>query len=269
MKPITCILVLLAAAPAARGQGSPNSVAQSIATSSTAATGSVMITPQNNIGQNSHQIFLYTANAAGGTCAPGLFVGPVNIDGSIDNVTFKQISTDIAQPIFLDTNIQPYVGFAVGVYPYLRIRWTNNAPTQCALSIWYTASVSPQAYSGTPRVVNDQFAFLPFNFSTTGDNIVATGCPGVTANGSGILALYGLYVYNQSAGQNIIVKLGTPGAYSNFIQIPAAPAALQYNHPNTGKPLFVAYLTTVGFSNVLINLTAATPVTGYIIYRCE
>src|SRR5580698_10454064 len=107
------IVAVLLSAPLF-AQPSPNSVSQQVLSNSTIATTSMVIGSQYNIGQNSHQLYLYTTDAAGGSGCAG-FNGVASLGGSIDGTVYKQISTSLYQPLSLSTDAQPYVAFAAGV----------------------------------------------------------------------------------------------------------------------------------------------------------
>src|ERR1035438_1489741 len=190
-------------------QSSPNSISQIITSASIASGGTVLIKSINNIGQNSHQLYAYTSEVAGTGCATGgYFAGQVYLQGSIDNVKWIQIGLPITNPLSFDTNDTPIVAFGIGLYPYLRVQFTNSSNSICKLTIWYTSSISPQAYSGSPRTLNDTFQFPNSGAilaNTIGDTAIANAsCTGASTGQT--LVVYEVYIYNAGGVNTIKIK---------------------------------------------------------------
>jgi hypothetical protein len=255
----------------ARAQPSPNSVSYMIANQSVVIGQQTVVIPSTrNIGQNSHQLFLYTGDITTGSCATaGYFLGTLYLQGSTDNSVFINIGTALGpSATSADTNTSPVVLFASGVYPYLRVVYENSVYTGCTVTIWYTGSTSPNAFTGTPATNNDGFFFAPISINTSGDNVVFD-CLG--AGFGQIDTLYALYLYNPTTANTINVGYGTSTSFVSLLKLTSFQEYAQFNawSTNTGKPYWIGYGLSAALSNFNIKLTNSTEVDGWAIYRCE
>ena len=273
-------------------QASPNSVAQLIALNDVSTTQQVIgIKAANNIGQNSHQVYVYSSDITASSCSSnGSWSGNVALQGSTDGSTWLQVGTNISNFLsgdgsqFVQTNSRPLVAFASGIYPYLRVVYKNTNATNCQTTIWYTGSISPQAYTANLRAVNDNFIYTPFKVALMGDNDVLTSsneCNGVTTASNsfagGILTVYGLYLYNPAAANTVILKFGggtNTSGLAPWLTLTSFQQYAQFNGMPLSKiPYYVAYgiskLVNATGQTVILNLANATEIDGYVVYRCE
>jgi hypothetical protein len=218
-------------------------------------------------------VFAYTGDITSSSCYNGTsalgFSGTIILQGSIDNVKWSQISTVGTNPTNANTNTTPIIAFGIGLYPYLRVLYSNASNATCNLTIWYTGSISPNAYSGSPRVVNDNFQTAYIHFSSSGDNIVAS-CS-TTLNTPNIV-LYGLYLYNPAAANTLNIGTGVSTGFVTWLTLTSFQQYAQLSAmPVTGKPYFVSYSGVSGnpFAELNIKLTNSSEVDGFAVYRCE
>jgi hypothetical protein len=267
-----------------------NTVSHIVLNASNLNTGVITLPASINIGQNSHQIYAYTAdNGSAGACAgstPAYFSGQIRLFGSVDNVNWIQISNviDNITPtganliVPTNTNTTPLVAFATGVFPYLQVQFANTSWATCLLTVWYTGSTSPQAYTGSPRTISDRFIYNPIHITAPGTgstyNLITNQCLYGTVAGesySGTLAVYSLWLYNPAAANTITVGVGTTGpTFQPLLTLTSFQQYAQFSAwPNAGKPYFIGYSPSTTGNALTLITSANTEVDGYVVFRCE
>ncbi|MBZ5580895.1 MAG: hypothetical protein LAQ30_01595 [Acidobacteriia bacterium] len=131
----------------------------------------------------------------------------------------------------------------------------HNAADQ-ALMRDYALAARAVRDPGTPVTKSEpNMNHVPFNISAAGDNVIVAGSPGAA------IAIYELDLWNVAVKTITLMDGATQlrGPWTSF------PASAGTVYANTGKPHFVL---TPGQS-FIINLSAATGLSGFVRYRME
>jgi hypothetical protein len=256
-------------APSVAQAQAQNGVLQVIYTSQTTATTFANAPVIQNIGQAFHQVYLRLADS-GGTCNPST-VGDVivRLFASHDGTNEFKIGNTVAQWAQLyhaaDANNrgEGYI-YATGVYRDIRVV-IENVEANCAVNARYSGSLQGDLSTGS--VSTSQGFYLQgmqqkaISNSASGDNSVITGFSNSQVTCCTI-AIYELMLWTGGGANTVIIKSGTG---STLFTWESAPIACGLFLLKTDQPHFV---TVLGQAFVL-NLSAATTVTGYVRYRYE
>lgn len=152
---------------------------------------------------------------------------------------------------------------AAGAYPFISFGYRDWNQTDCQLALFYSGSLSTldvkkYADFGTTY---DSMQMFPINISTAGNSsIVSPGCADCRT------IVYGLVLYNATAAQTIQLRdVRSDAANIPLMILTNYCAGCQLQLVNTNYPMFS---TTPG-GNLTLNLSAATPVSGYVLFRVE
>lgn len=206
----------------------------------------------SNIGQAFHTLSVTPRNQA--NCASGASPLRVGLEASNDGTNWARIATIHGS----STVVAIYTRTAIGAFPNLRVN-IYNLPTNCNIDVAYYGTLfpGPTANSPTPTSFNGGLSGwqFPACLAPCGAGAGATGQTLLTnVNNSlgtdSVIAIYGMTVYNYSAGaETITIGGGNPagacasGTIANpFVQAHVMPPgnAIISNlvFPNSPVPYF-------------------------------
>jgi hypothetical protein len=203
-----------------------------------------------NIGQGYHLFFTGIRDAPGQTCPPDT-IFQTDLRGSLDGTNEFSIPsrTEETSPIVGSPYIKNSITRAWGSFPYIRAATALLDTTQCVVDV---------LYSGTFQGTSNLSVFPPiyqFNsLSSAGDNTILNATSG---NG---YCIAGLFLYNTTAAQTVIIK---DGAGTEYYRLTTMPAGFRWELPVNSD----TYVCLPGNTSLVVNLGAATQVSLLVMYR--
>lgn len=262
-------LVLLTVA-GLHAQG-PQTVFAQLVSNSASPDITVSIDPKYNLGQPYHLLTAILSDAPGQTCAvvqpnPGL-AGPFldMLGRTVSSVEFSVItnySRVISPGSTSPTNRYRMLTSAAGAFPLLGMHFADYDTTKCRASIFYSGSLTAvdiKKYTTFGTLV-DELVTAPIDITTAGDHILVSAVPNAK------ISVYAIVLFNTTGPQSLTFtdhRIDASTTTLMFLNSFCTGCLIQL--PNTNFPLFT---TSLGGSLVL-NMSAATPVSGLIMFRNE
>ena len=134
-------ILMLLAAGVAFGQTGPVYAKVLSNSVTTGATASIRLASNNQF----HQLTVYPSDITASSCSGG-WSGQVQLEASTDGVTWIQFGNPITA---VADSTGAYTSTA-GAFGYVRVNYVSGNTTACALSVWYSGTISGYPSFNTP-----------------------------------------------------------------------------------------------------------------------
>jgi len=213
-----------------------------------------------NVGQSQHLATVVLTNAPAKSCVSQNV--DIAFNASRDNVIYFEIGSAVTSIVSSASGANVAIIEADGFYPYVTLNVRSFDTTNCVLSAWYSGTYfpNPAAAAIPPKAATRGMHYRSFQKSGSGDNTIISAL-----NTSRFTCIYGLQFFNGvSTAQTVGIKDSGTGVFTT-VQFPAAASPSGY----VIGPSPVAFFCLARGDDLVLNLSAATLVSGTIQYRYE